>query len=56
MGLEVRLDEYAGNLSGGKRQTLSLIMATLVDYEVLLLDQITASLDQKTSGLVMSIA
>ena len=56
MGLEDRLDEYAGNLSGGQRQALSLIMATLADYEVLLLDEITASLDQKTSALVMAIA
>lgn len=56
MGLEDRLDEYAGNLSSGPRQALSLIMATLSDYEVLLLDEITASLDQKTSALVMAIA
>ena len=56
MGLEDRLDEYTGNLSGGQRQALSLIMATLSDYEVLLLDEITASLDQKTSTLVMDIA
>lgn len=56
MGLENRLNDYAGNLSGGQRQALSLIMATLSDYEVLLLDEITASLDQKTSALVMNIA
>ena len=56
MGLETRLDDYAGNLSGGQRQDLSLIMATIADYEVLLLDEITASLDQKTSTLVMNIA
>ena len=56
MELEDRLNEYAGNLSGGQRQALSLIMATIADYEVLLLDEITASLDQKTSKLVMDIA
>lgn len=56
MGLENRLDEYAGNLSGGQRQALSLIMATIVNYEILLLDEITASLDKKTSVLVMNIA
>ena len=55
MGLENRLNEYASNLPGGKRQTLSLIMATLTDYEVLLLDEITASLDQNTSSLVVNI-
>ena len=56
MELEDRLDEYAGNLSGGQRQALSFIMATIADYEVLLLDEITASLDHKTSSLVMEIA
>ena len=55
MGLEDRLDEFAGNLSGGQRQALSLIMATLSDYEVLLLDEIIASLVQKTSEIVMNI-
>lgn len=55
MGLENRLNEYASNLPGGQRQTLSLIMATLTDYEVLLLDEITASLDQNTSSLVVNI-
>ena len=55
MGLENRLNEYASNLSGGQRQTLSLIMATLTDYEVLLLDEITASLDQNTSSLLVNI-
>ena len=41
--LEDRLDEYAGNLSGGQRQALSLIIATFSDYEVLLPDEITSS-------------
>ena len=45
--LEDRLDEYAGNLSGGQRQALSLIIATFSDYEVLLPDEITASLTSK---------
>lgn len=56
MGLENRGDEYVGNLSGGQRQALSLVMATITDYKILLLDEITASLDQKTSALVMNIA
>lgn len=56
MGLEDRVDEYVGNLSGGQRQALSLIMATITDYKILLLDEITASLDQKTSALVVNIA
>ena len=45
--LEDRLDEYAGNLSGGQRQALSLIIATFSDYEVLLPDEITSSLTSK---------
>lgn len=56
MGLETRLDEYARNLSGGQRQALSLVMSTLADYEVLLLDEITASLDDRSSELVMTVA
>ena len=56
MGLENRLNDYAKNLSGGQRQALSLVMCALADYEVLLLDEITASLDVRSSKLVMQIA
>ena len=56
MGLEDRINEYVGNLSGGQRQAFSLVMSTLSDYEVLLLDEITASLDKNSSNRVMSIA
>ena len=45
--LEDRLDEYAGNLSGGQRQALNLIIATFSDYAVMLPDEITASLASK---------
>jgi putative ABC transport system ATP-binding protein len=55
MGLENRLDELTGNLSGGQRQALSLIMAVLVDSEVLLLDEITAALDPKMAALIMEL-
>ncbi|MDR3030823.1 MAG: ATP-binding cassette domain-containing protein [Holosporales bacterium] len=55
MNLENRLNEYAKNLSGGQRQLLSLVMATISDYELLLLDEITASLDPKTSDTVMEM-
>jgi putative ABC transport system ATP-binding protein len=55
MNLEDRLDEYVGNLSGGQRQALSLIMATITGYDLLLLDEITASLDSKMADTVMTI-
>jgi putative tryptophan/tyrosine transport system ATP-binding protein len=56
MGLENRLDELAANLSGGQRQALSLIMAILLDSKILLLDEITASLDPTTSEKIMILA
>jgi putative ABC transport system ATP-binding protein len=55
MGLEDRLDDYVGNLSGGQRQALSLVMATITDYDILLLDEITASLDPRMADTVMTI-
>ncbi|MDR3224144.1 MAG: ATP-binding cassette domain-containing protein [Holosporales bacterium] len=56
IGLENRLNEYVGNLSGGQRQLLSLVMAILSDYEILLLDEITAALDPKASNTVMDMS
>ncbi len=56
MGLEYRLDEPVATLSGGQRQALSLIMAILTDYKILLLDEITAALDPKASQTVMQLA
>jgi putative ABC transport system ATP-binding protein len=56
MNLENRLDENVGNLSGGQRQALSLIMAIISDYKVLLLDEITAALDPKSAQSVVEIA
>jgi putative ABC transport system ATP-binding protein len=56
MNLETRLHERARDLSGGQRQALSIIMATITDYDVLLLDEITSSLDKKNSSMVMKIA
>lgn len=55
MGLENRLDTKAGTLSGGQRQALSLIMATLVRPELLLLDEHTAALDPKSGDVVMHL-
>ncbi|WEV42562.1 ATP-binding cassette domain-containing protein [Bifidobacterium sp. ESL0682] len=54
-GLEEHLDTPAGNLSGGQRQALSLIMATITKPDLLLLDEHTAALDPKTSKQLMAI-
>jgi putative ABC transport system ATP-binding protein len=54
LGLENRLDDQVGLLSGGQRQSLSILMATLVRPTLLLLDEHTAALDPKTAELVMS--
>lgn len=54
-GLENHLETPTGNLSGGQRQALSLLMATLADPELLLLDEHTAALDPKTSKNLMSL-
>ena len=55
LGLENRLTAKVGLLSGGQRQALTLIMATLKKPKVLLLDEHTAALDPKTSAKVMSL-
>lgn len=55
MGLENRLFTPAGSLSGGQRQALALIMATLIRPDLLLLDEHTAALDPKSSDTVMML-
>lgn len=55
MGLENRLGVLAGSLSGGQRQALALIIATMVDIDLLILDEHTAALDPKSSETVMEI-
>ncbi len=55
LGLENRMDAVVGTLSGGQRQALALIMATMVTPELLLLDEHTAALDPKSSDTVMSL-
>ena len=49
LGLEERLTQRVGLLSGGQRQALTLLMATLKRPDILLLDEHTAALDPKTS-------
>lgn len=53
LGLENMMETKVSLLSGGQRQSLSLIMASMNDPKVLLLDEHTASLDPRTSRLVM---
>lgn len=55
MGLENRLQVTAGSLSGGQRQALALVLATMTDIEALLLDEHTAALDPKSSERVMEV-
>lgn len=55
LGLESRLSAKVGTLSGGQRQALTLLMATLVRPKLLLLDEHTAALDPKTAAKVMEI-
>ena len=55
LGLEERLDTKVGTLSGGQRQALTLLMATYVTPELLLLDEHTAALDPKTSQKVLEM-
>lgn len=52
--LDTRLQTATGNLSGGQRQALSFLMATLVKPGLLLLDEHTAALDPKTSEQLMT--
>ena len=53
LGLENKLDTQVKFLSGGQRQALSLIMATLKKPKLLLLDEHTSALDPKTSKVIM---
>ena len=54
LGLENRLTAKVGLLSGGQRQALTLLMATLQQPKLLLLDEHTAALDPKTAAKVLS--
>ncbi len=55
LGLEDRLTSKVGLLSGGQRQALTLLMATLKKPKLLLLDEHTAALDPKTAAKVLEI-
>ncbi len=55
LGLEKRLDDKIDLLSGGQKQAVALLMATLVQPKLLLLDEHTAALDPKVSKKVLEI-
>ena len=56
LGLENKLDQEMGSLSGGQRQALALLMAIMDETRLLLLDEPTAALDPRTSELILNLA
>ena len=56
MGLENKLLQPMGSLSGGQRQALTLLMAVMDDVKILLLDEPTAALDPRSADVVLKIA
>jgi len=55
LGLEDKLDIKIGSLSGGQRQAVALIMATLTPLDFIILDEHTAALDPKTAEIIMEL-
>src|SRR5450432_1084060 len=55
MGLEHRLENVIGSLSGGQRQALTLLMSTWLRPELLLLDEHTAALDPKSADILINL-
>ena len=55
MGLEERLKAGVSKLSGGQRQAMSLLMATIAEPSLLLLDEHTAALDPKVAHTIMEL-
>jgi putative ABC transport system ATP-binding protein len=56
LGLETKLDTAIGRLSGGQRQALTLLMASMSGAKLILMDEPAAALDPKTGALVMQLA
>ena len=55
LGLENKLDTKVGNLSGGQRQAMALLMSTMTPIDFLILDEHTAALDPKTADIIMEL-
>lgn len=55
LGLENKMDICLGSLSGGQRQAVALVMATLTPIDFLILDEHTAALDPKTADIIMEL-
>ena len=55
LGLEDKLETKVGSLSGGQRQVLALLMATMTPIDFLILDEHTAALDPRTAEIVMKL-
>ncbi|HVW97583.1 MAG TPA: ATP-binding cassette domain-containing protein [Mucilaginibacter sp.] len=56
LGLENKIDQQMGTLSGGQRQALTLLMSVMDSCKVLLLDEPTAALDPRSADIVMKAA
>jgi putative tryptophan/tyrosine transport system ATP-binding protein len=56
MGLENKIGQYMGNLSGGQRQALTLLMSVMDETDILLLDEPTAALDPRSALVIMKLA
>jgi putative ABC transport system ATP-binding protein len=55
MGLENRMQAAVGSLSGGQRQALAIVIASMTDIRLLILDEHTAALDPKSSETIMEL-
>ncbi len=55
LGLEDKMNIPVGSLSGGQRQAMALLMATMTPIEILILDEHTAALDPKTADIIMEL-
>jgi putative tryptophan/tyrosine transport system ATP-binding protein len=56
LGLEVKINQQMGTLSGGQRQALTLLMSVMDSCKVILLDEPTAALDPRSANVVMQTA
>ncbi len=55
LGLEEKLDTRVGDLSGGQRQAMALLMSTMTPIDFLILDEHTAALDPRTAEIIMKL-